>query len=548
MRRVPVAKRIGERDINVHQGTVAGSRTLRGAGSAFIGVILIGALVAPGAAIASGTPPVATTDAVTTSEDTPVTGNLLANDTDAESDPLTVTSFSQPSPAVGSIAIYSNGDFTFTPAANWNGAVQAWYRAFDGTMSTQGWINITVTPVNDLPVATKDAASGTEDMKVVLTSAVLTANDTDVEGSALTVDAVTNATGGTAVVESGTVTFTPTANLCGKDVASFDYSVTDGTGTSGLATVTISLTCVNDPPLTVADTATVLFNTGAADYDVLANDSDVEGDTLTLEGASVDATAGTASVVAGEVRFTPRSGFYGDAVITYTASDGTDTTDGTLTVTVGSDITAPVPTAPVVTFGTGRVDETAPILISWSATDEGVGVGTYEVEASVGGAPFSTIYLGAATSVTKMYPFAKKLVWRVRAADLDNNTSDWVTSAARSIAAYQSPPVTGTWASVTSSGSSGTGYRYTATLGRYAQLTFKGREVLFVAPKNAKSGYARVYVDGAYRARVTLYRSRTALGQIITRYAWGTSGSHTLRVANYQSGKRTNVDAFVVLR
>ena len=513
-----------------------------------MGVILIGALVAPGAAVASGTAPVAVTDAITTDEDTPTTGNLLANDTDAESDPLTVTSFAQVSPTIGNLAIYGNGDVTFTPAANWNGAVQTWYRAFDGTTSTQGWIDITVTSVNDLPTVKNDAAAGTEDTKVVLTSATLAANDTDVEGSTLVVDAVAGASGGTAAVESGTVTFTPTANLCGDGVASFDYSVTDGTGTSGFATVTISLTCVNDPPKTVADAATVLFNSDAADYDVLANDSDVEGDALSLEDASVDAGAGVASVVGGEVRFTPQSGFHGTAVITYTVSDGTDTSEGTLTVTVSGDITAPVPTAPVVTFGVGRVNETAPILISWSATDAGVGVAGYEVQASIGGGTFTTIYTGPATSITRPYPFAKSLQWRVKATDLDNNTSGWVTSATRRIAAYQTPAVTGTWTTVTSSSSSGTGYRYTTTLGRYAQLTFTGRDVLYVAPKTSTSGYVKVYVDGVFRLRVSLYRSSTALGQIIGQYTWGTSGSHTLRVTNYQSGKRANVDAFVVLR
>ena len=79
---------------------------------------------------------------------------------------------------------------------------------------------------------------------------------------------------------------------------------------------------------------------GATDFDVLVNDTDVEHNSLTLVSASVSASAGSASVVAGKVRFTPLAAFSGPAVITYVVSDGALQDSGTLTVTVGPDTVA----------------------------------------------------------------------------------------------------------------------------------------------------------------------------------------------------------------
>ena len=78
-------------------------------------------------------------------------------------------------------------------------------------------------------------------------------------------------------------------------------------------------------------------------------------------------------------------------------------------------------------------------------------------------------------------------------------------------------------------------------------MTFTGREVLYVSPKTSASGYAKVYADGTLIGRFNLRASSTQLGQIITRKTWGASGSHTMRVTNDQSGRRTGVDVFVGL-
>ena len=263
-------------------------------------------------------------------------------------------------------------------------------------------------------------------------------------------------------------------------------------------------------------------------------------------------TAGTVSVVGGMARFTPAVTFSGPAAISYVVSDGTDQDTGTLTVTVGPDNVPPVVTAPTIHFGTGRVDESAPLLLTWTATDTGVGVASSELQVSINGGSFATVYTGPATSNNRLYALNKTFVWRVRATDKDGNVSAWITSATRKVVAYQRNSTkltyTGTWTKVTSAGSSGTGYSYTTVKGNRALLRFTGREVLYVAPKTSGSGYAKVYTDGVLIARFNLRASSTQLGQIITKKTWTSSGAHTMRVVNDQAGRRTSVDVFVVLQ
>jgi hypothetical protein len=497
--------------------------------------------------------PDADDDTVDVTEDTPtdVTAGLLANDTDIDGDSLSVSDVSN---ATGGSVDLAAGVVTFTPTADLCGDGEG---SFDyeindgngGTDSAHATVDITCT--NDGPAADDDSIDVTEDTATDVTAQIL-ANDTDIDGDSLSVSDVSNATGGTVDLTAGVVTFTPTANLCGDGAGSFDYDISDGNGGTASAHATVDITCVNDAPVAVDDTGAVAFGASATDFDVLANDTDVEGDTRSLVSASVSASAGTASVVGGMVRFTPSVGFSGLAVITYVVSDGDKTDSGTLNVTVGPDNIPPVASAPTVHFGSGRVDETAPLLISWSATDIGTGVASYEVQVSIAGGAFTNVYTGPGTSFTRFTGFGKTLVFRMRATDGEGNTSGWATAATRKLVAYQrnskALTYTGTWTKVTSSGSSGTGYQYTTTLGKRALVTFTGREVIYVAPKTTKSGYAKVYADGKLIGRFNLRAASTQLGRIITSKTWTTTAAHTMRVVNDQGSRRTSVDAFIVLQ
>ena len=293
--------------------------------------------------------PVAVDDTATTAEDTAATvpaATLLANDTDLDAGAtLTVTAVS--GATNGTVAL-AGTTVTFTPTANFNGTAGFDYTVSDGTLTDVGHVTVTVTPVNDAPVAVDDTRTINEDAVTTITAASLTANDTDVDtGTTLTVTAVSGATNGTVALAGTTITFTPTANFNGT--AGFDYTVSDGTLTD-VGHMTITVTPVNDPPVAGADTATTAEDTAAtiAAATLLANDTDVEGATLSITAVG-GATNGTVALAGTTITFTPAANFNGTASFTYTLSDGTATATGTVTVTVTPVNDAPVANANTVT-------------------------------------------------------------------------------------------------------------------------------------------------------------------------------------------------------
>src|SRR5690606_20371492 len=102
--------------------------------------------------------------------------------------------------------------------------------------------SFSVTAVKDAPEAEDDTlASQAEDASPrTIAFAELTANDDDVDGDALTVSAVGDATGGTVAILAGEVVFTADADFNG--LASFDYTVGDGKGGTDTATASFSVT------------------------------------------------------------------------------------------------------------------------------------------------------------------------------------------------------------------------------------------------------------------------------------------------------------------
>jgi Bacterial Ig domain/Calx-beta domain/PKD domain len=264
-------------------------------------------------------PPVAVGDAASGTEDTPLTINVLSNDSDVDNDPLTV--IIDTGPTHGTAEVNADGTVLYTPVANYNGKDSFTYHDFDGNLAS-GTVTVTVdlAAVNDPPVAVADSAGGTEDTP--LTIDVL-ANDSDVDNDPLTVIIDTGPTHGTAEVNAdGTVLYTPAANYNGKD--SFTYHVFDGTVASPPATVSISLSPVNDAPVARDDTSSTGpgFGLPNVTIDVLANDSDVDGDPLSVEIVAAP-EHGTVSVDPdGKVEFSPSSTFGQTDHFTYRVSDG----------------------------------------------------------------------------------------------------------------------------------------------------------------------------------------------------------------------------------
>ncbi|MBP7948194.1 MAG: tandem-95 repeat protein [Verrucomicrobiales bacterium] len=190
----------------------------------------------------------------------PSTGDgVLANDTGT----APVTAVKDTDPAHGSLTFNADGTFTYTPQSNYNGSDAFTYHAHDSTGdSAPATVNITITAVNDAPVAVNDGPyAGTEDTTLNVTAAQgLLANDSDVENSPLTASLVTQSTSGTATVQAdGSFSFAPAANFSGT--TTFTYRVSDGTLFSNDATVTINLANTPDDPVAVNDTYVALKNT-----------------------------------------------------------------------------------------------------------------------------------------------------------------------------------------------------------------------------------------------------------------------------------------------
>jgi VCBS repeat-containing protein len=150
------------------------------------------------------------------------------------------------------LTLNANGTFTYTPSANYSGSDTFTYHANDGTGNSNiATVTITVSPVNDAPVAVNNAYNTNEDtpLIVALANSVLV-NDTDLEGNTLTaIPDVGPANGTLTLNANGTFTYTPAANYNGSD--SFTYHANDATGNSNIATVTITVSPVNDAPVAV---------------------------------------------------------------------------------------------------------------------------------------------------------------------------------------------------------------------------------------------------------------------------------------------------------
>ena len=198
--------------------------------------------------------------------------------------------------------------------------------------------------------------------------------------------------------------------------------------------------------------------------------------------------AGVAAEHNGMLQFTPASNFHGTVVITYTADDGNGGTDhATLTITVTPESTPPVAVAPGVAFSAGRVDQSVPLRVTWSASDNLSGIVVVPAPGAASAAARSRrVYNGTATSHTKFYPLRKTLVWRVRATDGAGNVSAWASTRRRINTIQNSShhmAYTGKWKGVAEPRSSGAGYIYTQAAGNKAKTTFTGRAVLYVATK-----------------------------------------------------------------
>ena len=244
---------------------------------------------------------------------------------------------------------------TFTPAPNFHGTAEVTLLTSDlggtgagGPLTRGDSVTITVASVNDAPDAVNDSLTLAEDAAPTRIS-VLT-NDTTAPdfNETLTITSVGAAANGTVTHDGTSVTYRPAPNFHGND--SFSYTVSDGSGGVDTATVTVTVTSVNDAPTATDDSFTVLQNSGPTAVSVLSNDSAAPdlGETLTIVSV-VQPANGTVVVTGGGTGLTyaPNTGFTGADPFTYTVSDGNGGTDtATVTATVAAVNTEPVNTLP----------------------------------------------------------------------------------------------------------------------------------------------------------------------------------------------------------
>jgi len=301
-------------------------------------------------------PPMAQDDSESASEDTPVTIDVLDNDSDPDDDSLTIQSVTQPSNG----SVVSNGlDVVYTPDTEFNGVDVFTYTISDGSGETAtATVNVAIAAVNDPPIAQDDAQTTREDSPVTI---LVLSNDTDPDGNVLVVQSVTQPLHGTVVSSGTSAIYAPDPNYFGVD--SFTYIISDGNGGRSTAVVTIEVLPVNDPPVAQDDSQTTREDSPVAIL-VLSNDSDPDGDNLAVQSVTQPDTGSVVNNGTGVV-YTPDPDFNGVDSFSYTVSDSKGGTS-TARVTV---LVNPVNDAPIARNDSANTDEENLVVIPILAND-----------------------------------------------------------------------------------------------------------------------------------------------------------------------------------
>jgi fibro-slime domain-containing protein len=226
--------------------------------------------------------------------------------------------------ASGTLALTSNGSFTYVPVANRHDTITFTFHAWDGQSSSNiATATIIVLPLNDKPVAVVDTIRTNEDTDLNLSARGILINDVDIDGDVLTAVKVTEPTRGTLVLNSnGSLTYSPPRDSNGT--YSFTYRAKDATDSSNSATVYIIVAPINDMPVGSPDNYTVNEDDSlvVAAPGVLANDNDVDRNSLTAIQRSSPASGTLRFNGNGSFVYKPIPNFTGTVNFNYQATDG----------------------------------------------------------------------------------------------------------------------------------------------------------------------------------------------------------------------------------
>ena len=258
--------------------------------------------------------------------------NLLSGASDADGDSLSINTTPVSNVNNGSLTLSANGAFSYIPSLNFNGTDSFTYEVVDGNGGkAQGNVTLTVSAVNDLPIAVSDAFSINEDivLSILATDANnLLNNDSDADGDTLTVSLVSGTSNGTLSLNSdGAFNYTPNLNFNSTD--SFIYQISDGNGGTAQANVTLTVNSVNDLPVALDDSYSFAEDftwvRAVTDGDqLLSNDTDADSDVLTVNTMPISGVSnGTLTLNSdGSFTYIPDADFFSQDSFTYEISDG----------------------------------------------------------------------------------------------------------------------------------------------------------------------------------------------------------------------------------
>ena len=326
-------------------------------------------------------PPTANDDSVTMQEDTSIEAiDVLKNNIDVDEDSLKITAVTQGKN--GSVTINADNTLSYSPKANFCGTDSFTYTISDGKGGTDtATVNVKVKAVNDVPTACDDSATTQENRPVSISL-----GGSDPDGDSLSCRVVKGPSHGGLSGTAPNLTYTPNTNFNGSDT--FTFKVNDGTVDSAAATVSITVTAVNDPPKAYDDSVTTQEDRPILRIDVLANDTDVDDDSLKIKTVTQGKNGSVSINADNTLSYAPKADFCGSDAFTYTVYDGkggTDTATVNVKIKTVNDVPAftstPVTTATVGTlyaYDVNAIDPDVVDTLTYSLTINPAGM-TIEV-------------------------------------------------------------------------------------------------------------------------------------------------------------------------